>query len=101
MERHCANALKIARFLEAHPKIAEVYYPGLESHPQHELAKRQMRGFGGMVTAIIKGGLDDARRFLERCELFALPESLGGVEGLIVPSAIIIHDSRMEENTTE
>ncbi|HEY9567892.1 MAG TPA: cystathionine gamma-synthase [Thalassobaculum sp.] len=93
MERHCANALKIARFLEAHPKIAEVYYPGLESHPQHELAKRQMRGFGGMVTAIIKGGLDDARRFLERCELFALAESLGGVESLIEHPAIMTHAS--------
>jgi len=93
MERHCANALKIARFLEAHPKIARVYYPGLESHPQHELAKRQMRGFGGMVTAILKGGLDDARRFLERCELFALAESLGGVESLIEHPAIMTHAS--------
>lgn len=93
MERHCANALKIARFLEAHPRIAKVYYPGLESHPQHELAKRQMRGFGGMVTAVIKGGLDDARRFLERCELFALAESLGGVESLIEHPAIMTHAS--------
>lgn len=93
MERHCANALKIARYLEAHPKIARVYYPGLESHPQHELAKRQMRGFGGMVTAVLKGGLDDARRFLERCELFALAESLGGVESLIEHPAIMTHAS--------
>jgi cystathionine gamma-lyase len=65
----------------------------LESHPQHELAKRQMSGFGGMVTAILKGGLDDARRFLERCELFALAESLGGVESLIEHPAIMTHAS--------
>ena len=93
MERHCANAMKVARFLEAHPKVERVFYPGLESHPQHELAKRQMSGFGGMVTAILKGGLDDARRFLERCELFALAESLGGVESLIEHPAIMTHAS--------
>ena len=93
MERHCANARRIAEFLEAHPKVERVYYPGLESHPQHELAKRQMRGFGGMVTAVLKGGLDDARRFLERCELFALAESLGGVESLIEHPAIMTHAS--------
>ena len=93
MERHCANARRIAEFLEAHPKVERVYYPGLESHPQHDLAKRQMRGFGGMVTAVLKGGLDDARRFLERCELFALAESLGGVESLIEHPAIMTHAS--------
>ena len=93
MERHCANARRIAEFLEAHPKVERVYYPGLESHPQHELAKRQMRGFGGMVTAVLKGGLDDARRFLERCELFALAEALGGVESLIEHPAIMTHAS--------
>jgi len=93
MERHCTNAQRIAEFLEAHPKVEKVYYPGLESHPQHELAKRQMRGFGGMVTAVLKGGLDDARRFLERCELFALAESLGGVESLIEHPAIMTHAS--------
>ncbi|MEQ8815981.1 MAG: cystathionine gamma-synthase [Thalassobaculum sp.] len=97
MERHCANAQRIAEFLEAHPRVEKVYYPGLESHPQHELAKRQMRGFGGMVTAVLKGGLDDARRFLERCELFALAESLGGVESLIEHPAIMTHASVPKE----
>lgn len=97
MERHCANAQRIAEFLEAHPKVEKVWYPGLESHPQHELAKRQMRGFGGMVTAVLKGGLDDARRFLERCELFALAESLGGVESLIEHPAIMTHASVPKE----
>ena len=76
MQRHCENAAAVAAFLEAHPKIEKVYYPGLASHPQHALAQRQMHGFGGMVTAVLKGGLDDARRFLGRCELFALAESL-------------------------
>ncbi len=93
MERHTENAQKVAAFLESHPKIERVYYPGLESHPQHELAKRQMNGFGGMVTAILKGGLDESRRFLERCELFALAESLGGVESLIEHPAIMTHAS--------
>jgi cystathionine gamma-lyase len=93
MERHCENAQRIAEFLEAHPKIETVYYPGLASHPQHELAKRQMRAPGGMVTAIIKGGLEEARRFLERTELFALAESLGGVESLIEHPAIMTHAS--------
>lgn len=97
MERHCANAQRIAEFLESHPKVEKVYYPGLPSHPQHELAKRQLRGFGGMVTAILKGGLDDARRFLERCELFALAESLGGVESLIEHPAIMTHASVPKE----
>ena len=94
MERHCANALAIAQWLEAHPKIEKVIYPGLASHPQHELAKRQMiGGFGGIVTAVIKGGLDDSRRFLERTKLFALAESLGGVESLIEHPAIMTHAS--------
>lgn len=97
MERHCANAQRIAEFLEAHPKVGKVYYPGLPSHPQHALAQRQMRGFGGMVTAVLKGGLDDARRFLERCELFALAESLGGVESLIEHPAIMTHASVPKE----
>lgn len=97
MERHCANAQRIAEFLEAHPKVDRVFYPGLASHPQHELAKRQMRGFGGMVTAVLKGDLDDARRFLERCELFALAESLGGVESLIEHPAIMTHASVPKE----
>ncbi len=93
MERHCQNAQRVAEFLEAHPKIEKVYYPGLPSHPQYELAKRQMRAPGGMVTAILKGGLDEARRFLERTELFALAESLGGVESLIEHPAIMTHAS--------
>ena len=93
MERHCANALAVAQWLEAHPKIARVHYPGLESHPQHALAKRQMDGFGGIVTAILEGGLEESRRFLERCEVFALAESLGGVESLIEHPAIMTHAS--------
>jgi cystathionine gamma-lyase len=93
MERHCTSALKIAGFLEAHPGVDGVIYPGLASHPQHELAKRQMRGFGGIVTARIKGGLDGATRFLERTQLFTLAESLGGVESLIEHPAIMTHAS--------
>lgn len=93
MERHCTSALKIADFLEAHPQVDSVIYPGLTSHPQHELAKRQMRGFGGIITARIKGGLDGATRFLERCRLFTLAESLGGVESLIEHPAIMTHAS--------
>ncbi len=93
MERHCANAQAIVAFLAQHPKVATVYYPGLASHPQHALAQRQMHGFGGMVTAVLKGGLAPARRFLERCEIFALAESLGGVESLIEHPAIMTHAS--------
>ena len=93
MERHCASALEVARFLEAHPKVARVHYPGLASHPQHKLAARQMAGFGGMVTAILDTDIDGARCFLERCELFALAESLGGVESLIEHPAIMTHAS--------
>jgi cystathionine gamma-lyase len=93
MQRHCENALAVAEHLERHPKVARVHYPGLESHPQHELAKRQMHCFGGMVTIELKGGLAEARRFLERCEIFALAESLGGVESLIEHPAIMTHAS--------
>jgi cystathionine gamma-lyase len=94
MERHCANALAIAQFLEKHPKVERVYYPGLESHPQHALAKRQMTGnYGGIVTAILKGSQDDARRVLERCHLFSLAESLGGVESLIEHPGLMTHAS--------
>jgi len=93
MERHCANAERVAGFLEAHPKIEKVIYPGLPSHPQHALAKQQMRGFGGMVTAVLRGGLAETRRFLEHCKLFALAESLGGVESLIEHPAIMTHAS--------
>jgi len=94
MERHCSNALAIAEFLAKHPKVERVIYPGLTSHPHHELAKRQMHGgFGGIVTAVLRGGLEDARRFLERCHLFALAESLGGVESLIEHPGIMTHAS--------
>jgi len=94
MERHCANALAIAQFLEAHPGIERVYYPGLASHPQHALAVRQMRGgYGGIVTAVLRGGRPAARRALERCHLFSLAESLGGVESLIEHPAIMTHAS--------
>ncbi len=94
MERHCANALAIAQFLERHPKVERVYYPGLESHPQHALAKRQMTGgYGGIVTAVLRGTIDDARRVLERCHLFSLAESLGGVESLIEHPGLMTHAS--------
>jgi cystathionine gamma-lyase len=93
MQRHCASALRIAEFLSRHARVREVIYPGLASHPQHALAQRQMRGFGGIVTARIAGGLDGARRFLERCQLFTLAESLGGVESLIEHPGIMTHAS--------
>ena len=94
MERHCANALAVAQFLEQHANVERVIYPGLASHPQHALARRQMDGrYGGMVTAVLKGGLEAAKRFLQRCELFALAESLGGVESLIEHPAIMTHAS--------
>jgi len=93
MERHCASAARVAAWLDGHPAIEKVHYPGLASHPQHALAKRQMRGFGGMVSAVVKGGLEPTRRFLERCNLFALAESLGGVESLIEHPAIMTHAS--------
>ena len=93
MQRHAENAQAIAEFLAAHPKVTEVHFPGLPSHPQHELAKRQMHSFGGMVTAILQGGIEESRRFLERCDVFALAESLGGVESLIEHPAIMTHAS--------
>ena len=94
MERHCSNALSIAQFLEKHPKVERVFYPGLESHPQHALAKRQMTGgFGGIVTAVLRGTLEDSRRVLERCHLFSLAESLGGVESLIEHPGLMTHAS--------
>ncbi len=97
MERHNENALAIADFLEAHDKVARVYYPGISSHPQHALAQRQMKGGGGMVTAVLDSDIEGARRFLERCELFALAESLGGVESLIEHPAIMTHASIPKE----
>jgi len=98
MRAHCANALQLARWLEKHPAIERVIYPGLKSHPQHALAKRQMDDFGGIVTIIVKGGLKKARSMLERCELFALAESLGGVESLIEHPGIMTHASVPPEN---
>jgi cystathionine gamma-lyase len=93
MERHCENAMAVASYLSTHPKVAKVIYPGLPSHPQHELAKRQMDAFGGMVTMVLKGTLADAKQFLERCEIFSLAESLGGVESLIEHPGIMTHAS--------
>ncbi|MFK7883505.1 MAG: cystathionine gamma-synthase [Phycisphaerales bacterium] len=93
MERHCENAMKVARHLEAHPKVDKVVYPGLESHPQHDIAKKQMHGFGGMVTIYLKGGLGESRSMLEKVRIFALAESLGGVESLIEHPAIMTHAS--------
>ena len=93
LKQHCSSALAIARWLEQHPKIERVYYPGLESHPQYALAKRQMRGGGGMISIDLKSDLAGSRRFLEQVHLFALAESLGGVESLIEHPAIMTHAS--------
>jgi cystathionine gamma-lyase len=93
MRAHCAGALELAQWLEKHPQVERVIYPGLKSHPQHALAKRQMDGFGGIVTIVVTGGLRKARSMLERCQLFALAESLGGVESLIEHPAIMTHAS--------
>lgn len=93
MERHNKNAVEIARYLGEHPKVKRIYYPGLESHPQHELAMRQMTGFGGMISFEIDGGLKEARRFLEGLTIFSLAESLGGVESLIEHPALMTHAS--------
>jgi cystathionine gamma-lyase len=93
MERHSSSALKIAQWLEKHPKVSRVFYPGLASHPQHALAKSQMRAFGGMISAELKTDIAGSRAFLERCEVFALAESLGGVESLIEHPAIMTHGS--------
>jgi len=93
MARHCESALAIAQWLARHHSVARVHYPGLPDHPQHALARRQMNGFGGMVTVVLKGGLDEARRFLERCRIFVCAESLGGVESLAEHPAIMTHAS--------
>jgi cystathionine gamma-lyase len=93
MQRHAENAQRIAEYLERHPLVGQVLYPGLSSHPQHELAASQMRGFGGMITFFVKGPLEFALRFLESVEIFALAESLGGVESLIEHPAIMTHAS--------
>ncbi len=93
MERTCANALTIAQWLDSDPRVDKVIYPGLANHPQHALAARQMRGFGGIISIYVKGGLPAARQMMERCTLFALAESLGGVESLINHPAIMTHAS--------
>jgi cystathionine beta-lyase/cystathionine gamma-synthase len=93
MERQSSSALKIAEWLERHPKVRRVFYPGLKSHPQHALACKQMHAFGGMISVDLVGTLDDARAFLERCHLFALAESLGGIESLIEHPALMTHGS--------
>ncbi|MGA2563656.1 MAG: aminotransferase class I/II-fold pyridoxal phosphate-dependent enzyme [Steroidobacteraceae bacterium] len=99
MQRHCENALELAGFLERHPKVTRVHYPGLSSHPQHALARAQMRdprgqsAYGGMISIELAGGIEQSRRFLERCEVFTLAESLGGVESLIEHPAIMTHAS--------
>ncbi|MDQ7996427.1 MAG: PLP-dependent aspartate aminotransferase family protein [Luteibacter sp.] len=93
MRAHCAGAMELAQWLEKHPAINRVIYPGLSSHPQHSLARKQMNGFGGIISVEVKGGLRKARRVLERCDLFALAESLGGVESLIEHPAIMTHAS--------
>jgi cystathionine gamma-lyase len=101
MRAHCENAQRIAEVLSGHRAIEKVIYPGLSSHLQHELAKRQMNGFGGMLTFLTKGGLDECRRFLERCRIFALAESLGGVESLIEHPAIMTHASVPSEQRAQ
>lgn len=93
MERHCENANYLAQWLSSHPQVEKVIFPGLSSHPQHQLAKEQMSDFGGMISMVVKGGLEKAKRFLSRCELFTLAESLGGVESLIEHPAIMTHAS--------
>ncbi len=93
MQAHCANAGELAKWLETHPKVERVIYPGLKSHAQYALAKKQMDGFGGMISIVVKGGLKSARRMMERCQIFGLAESLGGVESLVNHPAIMTHAS--------
>ena len=101
MKEHEKNAIKIAAWLEKHSQVEKIIYPGLSSHPQHELAAKQMNGFGGMITFFIKGGLGASREFLENVSLFALAESLGGVESLIEHPAIMTHASLPKEKREE
>jgi cystathionine beta-lyase len=97
MERHCQNAWELAKWLASHPKVAHVFYPGLTSHPQYALAKKQMKYFGGMMSVELKCNREETLRMLERCEIFALAESLGGVESLIEHPAIMTHSSLPKE----
>jgi cystathionine gamma-lyase len=101
MKEHAKSAQVLSEWLEAHPKVERVIYPGLKSHPQHELACEQMSGFGGMISIIVKGGLEAAKTFLERCKVFTLAESLGGVESLIEHPGIMTHASVPEEVRAE
>ena len=93
MQRHAESAGVIADWLAGHAQVERVIYPGLESHPQHDLARKQQRGFGGMISFVLRGGLDESRRFLSACKIFTLAESLGGVESLIEHPAIMTHAS--------
>lgn len=101
MERHCSNARRIAHYLVDHPAIERVIYPGLSTHPQHQIARQQMRDFGGMITLTLKGGLSESRTFLESLQLFSLAESLGGVESLVEHPAIMTHASVDEDARRE
>lgn len=101
MQRHNESGLKIAQWLELHPMIERVYYPGLLSHPQHELASEQMSGFGGMISIVVKGGLEKTKRFMENLNVFTLAESLGGVESLVNHPAIMTHASVPEDIRAE
>lgn len=93
MRAHCDNALALAQWLQTHPAVEKVIYPGLASHPQHALAKQQMAGFGGIVSIVVKGGFEGAKRFCEKTQLFTLAESLGGVESLVNHPAVMTHAS--------
>ncbi len=97
MERHCENAMAIAKHFDSHKEISEIIYPGLTNHPQHDLASKQMNGFGGIISMNIKGGLEKSKSFLERTKIFALAESLGGVESLIEHPALMTHASLPKE----
>lgn len=101
MQRHCENAMELANWLSKHPKVDSVIYPGLSSHPQHEIARKQMSAYGGMVSMNIKGGLAESKRMLEKCAIFALAESLGGVESLIEHPAIMTHASIPKDKREE
>jgi cystathionine gamma-lyase len=101
MERHCSNAHALAEWLQDHPSVERVIYPGLASHPDHEIAKRQMKAFGGMITVIVRGGAAKARTILERFQVFALAESLGGVESLVEHPGIMTHASIPPERRKE
>ena len=101
MQQHCDNAMRIAQWLQAQPKVQQVIYPGLPKHPQHALAKQQMEAFGGMIAAYLKTDLAGTKRFLERCELFTLAESLGGVESLIGHPGLMSHASLPAERRAQ